>query len=210
MCVSLSLSLSVSLSLAVLQVANSGYSSGFVALTVAPDRKSVVINWQLTANMAGVQMRSAGIYGPATKDQVWATLRCCAKHCCFLSRDVLTSGIMQEKPMNAGVLLDMGIITPANGQTGILRKKVQSDQMEQILTFMREGRAYVNVMTETHRKGAMRGQLVVPKCMDGSLLPTKNTTEHYGFANIMVSPDEDDKSVAVLIQVGAHDFSVVP
>lgn len=103
--------------------------------------------------------------------------------------------------MNAGVLLDMGIMTPANGQTVTMRKKVQSDQMEQILTFMREERAYVNVMTEAHSKGAVRGQLVVPKCLDGGLLPTKNTTEHYGFANIMVSPDSDDKSVAVLIQV---------
>lgn len=43
-----------------------------MAVTVAPDRKSVVINWQLTANLANVVMRSAGIYGPATKDQVHA------------------------------------------------------------------------------------------------------------------------------------------
>ena len=59
------------------QVANSGYSGGFVAVTVAPDRKSVVVNWQLTATSANVKMRSAGIYGPARKDQV-LTFACLA------------------------------------------------------------------------------------------------------------------------------------
>jgi hypothetical protein len=41
-----------------------------VAVMVAPDRKSVVINWQLTGMDAAVRMTSAGIFGPATKDQV--------------------------------------------------------------------------------------------------------------------------------------------
>jgi len=49
----------------------SGYVGGFVALTVAPDRKSVVINWQLTGTAAVVQMSSAGIFGPATMEQVF-------------------------------------------------------------------------------------------------------------------------------------------
>lgn len=53
-----------------LQVASEGYSNGFVAVTVAPDGKSVTINWQLTGTAASVQMIQAGIFGPATKDQV--------------------------------------------------------------------------------------------------------------------------------------------
>ena len=52
------------------QGAHPGYSNGFVAVMVAPDRKSVVINWQLTGMDAAVRMTSAGIFGPATKDQV--------------------------------------------------------------------------------------------------------------------------------------------
>lgn len=163
-------------------VANSGYSGGFVAVTVAPDRKSVVVNWQLTATSANVKMRSAGIYGPARKDQ--------------------------EKPMSAGVLLDIGELEPGNGHTAALRKKVESPQMEHILTFMREGYAYVNVLTDQHPKGAVRGQLVVPKCMDGAISPTINTTEHYGFAHIMASPDSDDKSVAFLIQAAPDTTGV--
>ena len=99
--------------------------------------------------------------------------------------------------MASGVLLDMGIMNPTNGQTLTMRKKVQSEHMEDILTWMREGRAYVNIMTTAHAHGEVRGQLVVPHCLDGELAGP----DHYGFANIMVSPDAQDKSVAVLIQV---------
>ena len=53
-----------------MQVANSGYANGFVAVTVNPDGKSVVINWQVTGTSVPVQMTAAGIFGPATKDQV--------------------------------------------------------------------------------------------------------------------------------------------
>jgi len=53
-----------------MQGAHAGYSDGFVALTVAPDRKTVVINWQLTGIDDAVRMTSAGVFGPATKDQV--------------------------------------------------------------------------------------------------------------------------------------------
>ena len=60
------------------QVSNSGYANGFVALTVAPDRKSVVINWQLTGTATSVQMTAAGVFGPATKEQVpTATILLC-------------------------------------------------------------------------------------------------------------------------------------
>jgi hypothetical protein len=190
-----------------MQVANSGYSGGFVAVTVAPDRKSVVINWQLTATSANVKMRSAGIYGPASKDQVvilFARLHLAAGLFSVVCGPLTRARPVQEKPMNAGVLLDIGVLTPGNGNTAAVRKKVESPQMDHILTFMREGFAYVNVMTDQHPKGAVRGQLVVPKCMDGALSPELNTTEHYGFANIMTSPDPDDKSVAVLIQVSFY------
>ena len=99
--------------------------------------------------------------------------------------------------MASGVLLDMGIMNPTDGETLTMRKKVQSEHMEDILTWMREGRAYVNIMTTARAHGEVRGQLVVPHCLDGELAGPN----HYGFANIMVSPDAHDKSVAVLIQV---------
>ena len=99
--------------------------------------------------------------------------------------------------MSAGMLLDMGIMNPTSGQTLVRRVKVQSEHLEDALTFMREGRAYVNVMTTQHSRGEVRGQLVVPHCIDGELMGPN----HYGFANIMVSPDPGDKSVAMLVQV---------
>ena len=101
----------------------------------------------------------------------------------------------QVKPMSKGMLLDMGIMNPGQGQTLVRRVKVQSDHMEDALTFMREGRAYVRV---AHEHGELRGQLVVPHCLDGDL---NGTDQHYGFANIMVSPDPEDKSTAILVQV---------
>jgi len=97
--------------------------------------------------------------------------------------------------MSKGMLLDMGIMNPGQGQTLVQRVKVQSDHMEDALTFMREGRAYVRV---AHEHGELRGQLVVPHCLDGDL---NGTDQHYGFANIMVSPDPEDKSTAILVQV---------
>jgi len=142
-------------------------------LTVAPDRKTVVINWQLTGIDDAVRMTSAGVFGPATKDQV--------------------------KPMSKGMLLDMGIMNPGQGQTLVRRVKVQSDHMEDALTFMREGRAYVRV---AHEHGELRGQLVVPHCLDGDL---NGTDQHYGFANIMVSPDPEDKSTAILVQAAPDE-----
>ena len=99
--------------------------------------------------------------------------------------------------MSAGMLLDMGTMNPTHGQTLVRRVKVQSEHLEDALTFMREGRAYVNVMTTQHSRGEVRGQLVVPHCIDGELMGPN----HYGFANIMVSPDPGDKSVAMLVQV---------
>jgi len=160
-------------------VIDPAYVKGFVAVTVAPDHKSVIINWQLEG-AKDVQMMSAGIFGPATKEQ--------------------------EKPMASGVLLDMGIMNPGptSGNTLTIRKKVQSEHMEDILTWMREGRAYVNVMTTAHPSGEVRGQLVVPRCLDGEL----TGPDHYGFANIMISPDSDDKSVAVLIQAAPDTTGV--
>jgi hypothetical protein len=67
---------------------DAGYKDGFVALTVLPDRKSVVINWQLSrcvaadvpgrcvaADVPGLEMITAGIFGPARKDQVRSSCR---------------------------------------------------------------------------------------------------------------------------------------
>jgi len=103
------------------------------------------------------------------------------------------------------MLLDMGTMNPGNGITLTRRVKVQSDSMEDILTYMREGRAYVNVMTSQSTYGAVRGQLVVPKCMDGEL----SGPQHHGFANIMISPDSADPSVAILVQVSCPPPRVV-
>jgi hypothetical protein len=110
---------------------------------------------------------------------------------------VRACGNVQVKPMTAGVLLDMGIMNPTNGQTLTIRKKVTSGKMAEILGYMREGLAYVNVMTTQHTSGEVRGQLVVPHCMDGEL----TGADHYGFTNIMMSPDQQDKSVAIAVQV---------
>ena len=107
--------------------------------------------------------------------------------------------------MTKGMLLDMGTMNPGNGITLTRRVKVQSDRMEDILTYMREGRAYVNVMTSQSTYGAVRGQLVVPKCMDGEL----SGAQHHGFANIMISPDPADPSVAILVQVSCPPPRVV-
>ena len=113
--------------------------------------------------------------------------------------------------MTKGMLLDMGTMNPGNGITLTRRVKVQSDSMEDILTYMREGRAYVNVMTSQSTYGAVRGQLVVPKCMDGELSDHGfvNITQHHGFANIMISPDSADPSVAILVQVSCPPPRVV-
>jgi hypothetical protein len=72
--------------------------------------------------------------------------------------------VVQLKPMSAGMLLDMGIMNPTPGQTLTRRVGVQSDHMEDALTFMREGRAYVRI---AHNHGQLRGQLVTPHCLDG-------------------------------------------
>ena len=160
------------------------YEGGFVALTVAPDRKSVVINWQLTGKSSSTQMTAAGIFGPATKEQV--------------------------KPPSQGMLLDLGTLCPsggacpAPGETRVRRIKVQSDRMEEVLTWMREEKTYVNVMTNNNPHGEVRGQLVVPRCLDGELSGAQN----YGFVNVMLSPDSSDKSVAVLVQMAPDTTGV--
>lgn len=99
--------------------------------------------------------------------------------------------------MKAGVLLDMGIMNPTSGQTLTIRKKVTSGKMAEILGYMREGLAYVNVMTTQHTGGEVRGQLVVPHCMDGEL----TGADHYGFTNVMMSSDIQDRSMAIAVQV---------
>ena len=72
--------------------------------------------------------------------------------------------VVQVKPMSAGMLLDMGIMNPTPGSTLTRRVGVQSDHMEDALTFMREGRAYVRI---AHNLGQLRGQLQAPHCLDG-------------------------------------------
>lgn len=178
---------------------DAGYKDGFVALTVLPDRKSVVINWQLSrcvaadvpgrcvaADVPGLEMITAGIFGPARKDQ--------------------------DKPDKAGMLLDMGITNPLKGGAPeVMRKKIQSDDMEDILRFLREELLYVNIIarSENHTNpvGVLRGQLVVPHCLEGELSGNQ-PGDYYGFTNIMVSPDPDDKSVAILVQASPDTSGV--
>ncbi|KAJ1475082.1 hypothetical protein T484DRAFT_1969130, partial [Baffinella frigidus] len=122
----------------------------------------------------GATITSAGIYGPALAHQ--------------------------DKPMSEGMLLDIGMVAAQVGQLVSIRKTATSDRLEQILQFIREGRAYVLIATTSHPDGALRGQIVSPMCLEGELVATRALDNVYGFGNVLISPDMADQATATLIQ----------
>jgi len=144
-------------------VSNAHLTKGFVAITVAPDLESVDVNWQVTADAGATfsganYITSVGIYGPATVDQV--------------------------KPASRGVLLDLQTLPVMAGQTSSVRLRLTSPEMSMILQLMREGHAYVNVATGENPDGELRGQIVVPHCLEAEMMGTEPTR---GFANVLLS-----------------------
>jgi len=157
---------------------------------------------QVRGEGSGATITSAGIYGPALANQ--------------------------NKPMNEGMLMDIGMLSAPVGELVAIRKSITSERIDTILKFMREGRAYVLIATEAHpgaqrtltglladavrlasagtervavrADGALRGQVVTPICLEGELESQRANDNMYGFANAMLSPDAEDEAVAFLIQ----------
>mmetsp|Transcript_16949 Transcript_16949/g.40866 ORF Transcript_16949/g.40866 Transcript_16949/m.40866 type:complete len:305 (+) Transcript_16949:43-957(+) len=102
--------------------------------------------------------------------------------------------------MSEGMLLDIGMVAAQVGQLVSIRKTATSDRLEQILQFIREGRAYVLIATTSHPDGALRGQIVSPMCLEGELVATRALDNVYGFGNVLISPDMADQATATLIQ----------
>jgi hypothetical protein len=106
------------------------------------------------------------------------------------------------------MLLNLGSVAISEGKTWVGSVRLESDRMQEILTYMREGRTYISIMTEKNPDGELRGQLEPPTCLEARLTGLSRVGSDglpinpYGFANVLISPSE--KSYAALLQVRAH------
>mmetsp|Transcript_38794 Transcript_38794/g.122281 ORF Transcript_38794/g.122281 Transcript_38794/m.122281 type:complete len:352 (-) Transcript_38794:243-1298(-) len=135
---------------------------GFVAFRPLPDGQSIVIDWQIqypsNAN-PNIQTRLAGVFGPSTNPPY--------------------------KPSNSGPLLDLGSIVSSPGNVVSSRIMRASNHMSQILSFMREGSLFVDVILDPTTKEELYGKIVIPSCMEASL----QNTFASGFANLLYTAE---------------------
>lgn len=102
------------------------------------------------------------------------------------------------------------------GMTFTRTMRLESPSLQETLTFMREGRTYVSVMTHSMASvaGELRGWLEVPECHEARLTGSPRTGDDgqpvmpYAFANVLISPSES--SFALLLQVATDASRAFP
>jgi hypothetical protein len=103
------------------------------------------------------------------------------------------------------MLLNLGQIVLQETKTWVGSVRLESPKMQEILTYMREGRTYISIMTAKNPNGELRGQIEPTTCMEARLSGASfqandgMTVNPYGFANLLISASR--RSYAALLQV---------